>query len=328
MRDRQGRIAVFSAPLGVLRRTGILAPLLVILIATFGTLSPRFLSPLNIVSVVRQSTFLAILAMGSMLPLIVGGFDLSIGALMSLISVVSTLVMKMGIFSSPILMVGLGILAGILIALMTGVTNGLIIAVFGVSPFITTLAMMSITAGVALIIAKGVPIFGIPEIFSKTLAGDIVGIPVPIVATILIAIVGYVLMNWTHLGRFFWAIGGNINAAKLSGISTRGYTILAYTICAFLAGISGTLLTARVGSGELTLGATLMMKAIAAAVLGGTAVGGGKGNIPGVLLGAFFITLLVNGMNLVGLGSFVQQVVLGALLIFAITVDRYFQRAR
>ncbi len=320
-------IAGPSFVLEVIRRMGILVALLVIALAVFGFINPRFLSTINIVSVLRQTTFLAILAMGSMFPLVVGGFDLSIGAIISLISVISTLIMKMEIFPSPILMVALGIIAGILVATMVGLFNGLIIAVFRVSPFIVTLATMSISAGSALIIAKGVPIFGIPDIFSITFAGDIVGIPVPIVATILIAIVGYLVMNWTHLGRFFWAIGGNINAAKLSGIFTEKYVILAYAISGFLAGISGMLLTARVGSGELTLGSTLMMKAIAAAVLGGTAVGGGKGDIPGVVLGAFFITLLANGMNLVGLGSFIQQVILGILLLFAIIVDRYTQQA-
>ena len=142
------------------------------------------------------------------------------------------------------------------------------------------------------------------------------------------AFIFFVIMNWTHIGRYFWAIGGNVNAAILSGVPVRRYKLMAYVFCSTLAGIAAILLTARSGSGELTLGLPLMLQAIAAAVLGGAAVGGGRGNIPGVVLGAVFIVMLMNGMNLIQLGSFVQEITVGGFLILAIVVDQLLRRSR
>ena len=329
-----GRITTWS-PLGLLRRVGILPPLLTGLIIFFSIQNPIFLSTLNVLNVIRQTTYLAILAMGEMLPLIVGGFDLSIGALIAFASIISTTVMKggMGWYEAPVFapttMVVIGCSVAILASLGIGMINGSVIAYFKVSPFIVTIATMTIVGGITFIVSRGTNVFGLPDAFHEVLgSGTIGGFPIPILFMIGIAIGMYVLMNRSYIGRYFWAIGANVRAGILSGIATRKYIILAYAISALFAGISGVLLTARVGSGEMTLGAPLMLKAIAAAVLGGAAVGGGRGNVPGVLLGAFFITMMSNGMNLMHLGSFEQAIAVGFLLVIAVATDQYLLRPR
>jgi ribose transport system permease protein len=325
MMDR-GRITS-SAPVKLLRRVGILPPLLIGLIIYFNFQNPIFLSALNVLNVIRQTTYLAILAMGEMLPLIVGGFDLSIGAMIAFASILSTTIMKGSLVADPTTMVIIGCVVAILLSLGVGILNGLIIASFKVSPFIVTIATMTIVGGITFIVSKGTNVFRLPDVFHVVLgSGTVGGFPVPILFMIGIAIGMYVLMNRSYVGRFFYAIGANVNSAILAGVNTRKYIILAYAISAFFAGISGVLLTARVGSGEMTLGAPLMLKAIAAAVLGGAAIGGGRGNVTGVLLGAFFITMLSNGMNLMHLGSFEQMIVVGFLLVIAVATDQYLLR--
>ena len=325
MMDR-GRITS-SAPVKLLRRVGILPPLLVGLIIYFAFQNPIFLSTLNILNVIRQTTYLAILAMGEMLPLIVGGFDLSIGAMIAFASILSTTIMKGSLVADPTTMVIIGCVVAILLSMGVGILNGLIIASFKVSPFIVTIATMTIVGGITFIVSKGTNVFRLPDVFHVVLgSGTIGGFPIPILFMIGIALGMYVLMNRSYVGRFFYAIGSNVNSAILAGVDTKKYIILAYAISAFFAGISGVLLTARVGSGEMTLGAPLMLKAIAAAVLGGAAIGGGRGNVTGVLLGAFFITMLSNGMNLMHLGSFEQMIVVGFLLVIAVATDQYLLR--
>lgn len=325
MMDR-GRITS-SAPVKLLRRVGILPPLLIGLIIYFAFQNPIFLSSLNILNVIRQTTYLAILAMGEMLPLIVGGFDLSIGAMIAFASILSTTIMKGSLVADPTTMVIIGCVVAILLSMGVGILNGLIIASFKVSPFIVTIATMTIVGGITFIVSKGTNVFRLPDVFHVVLgSGTVGGFPIPILFMIGIAIGMYVLMNRSYVGRFFYAIGANVNSAILAGVDTKKYIILAYAISAFFAGISGVLLTARVGSGEMTLGAPLMLKAIAAAVLGGAAIGGGRGNVTGVLLGAFFITMLSNGMNLMHLGSFEQMIVVGFLLVIAVATDQYLLR--
>ncbi len=330
MKVKQWGGVMRSLTIKALTEVGILVPLIIGLIISFGIMNPLFLSLFNFKSVLTQTTYLGLLTMGEMLPLIVGGFDMSIGTLIAFTSVVTTMTMKMEIFADPTAMVILGILAGLLVGLGIGLFNGLIIAFLKVDAFVVTIGSMSICAGAAFVLTRGHPVFGLPEVFKTTLGkGEIIGgVSLPFLIMIGIAIGLFMLMNRTRLGRYWWAIGGNIRGAIHSGISTRKYTLLAYVICSLLASVSGVLLTARAGSGELTMGASLMPQAIAAAVLGGTAIGGGRGNVPGALLGAFFITMLLNGMNLIALGSFIQQVVVGSFLLVAIIVDRYLRRLR
>jgi ribose transport system permease protein len=320
-------LKVFSAP--IMQELGILPFLLAAVGVAFAVLSPHFATVGNGLNVLQQSSFLIILAMGQLFALLVGGLDISIGVLIPFVSVITALTMKLDIVASEPAMVALGVLAGGSAAAGIGLANGSMIARIGVSPFITTLGLYSILSGAAFVISGEVPVFGLPPFYNQFLGkGEIGPFPISVVVMIVIGTILYILMNWTKVGRYFWAIGGNINAAVLSGIPIRKYTTLAYVLCSTLAGIAAILLSARAGSGELTLGLPLMLQAIAAAVLGGASVGGGRGNIPGVILGAFFVVMLMNGMNLIEMGSFVQQITLGAFLILGIVVDRLLKRAR
>jgi len=305
-----------------LKRLGVLPLFVVILIIIFAIINPRFFTLSNMIIVARQCTYLAIISLGQMAVLLVGGFDLSVGAMCAFTSIISTNVMLW--FADPFTAITIGILVGIGASTLIGVANGVIVAKFEVPPFIVTLGMMEIVGGLTLIISAGTPVFGFPDQFSLIFGlGEFLGIPLPVIITVFIALAMYLVINWTHVGRYFWAIGGNLEAAALSGISVKKYLIHSYALCGLLSGITGILLTARVASGEPHLGASLMMESLVAAVIGGVAVGGGSGNVPGVLLGAIFIGILANGMNLANIGSYVQIMILGCFLILAVIIDRY-----
>jgi len=308
------------------RKLGFL-PFLVIILLIFGGFLDNFFTFRNIMNVFRQTSYLAIITTGEMLVFIVGGFDLSIGSLVALTSVVSALVMSSDLSSSQMMMTILGVATGIGIASTVGVINGVVVALFRVAPFIVTLATMGIAAGVALFLSGGTPIWGVPKSLINIFGGGtLLGVPTVFLIMALVSVVMYMLLNQTYLGRYFWAIGGNETAAILSGINSKKYTIIAYTLCGAFAGFTGILLTARVGAGEPVLGSGLMLQAMAAAVIGGTRVGGGEGNIPGILLGAFFITVVGNVMNLANIGTYIQMMVMGGLLLFAIVSDQLVRR--
>ena len=308
------------------RKAGFL-PFLILLLLIIGFFLPNFFTFKNIMNILRQTSYLAIITTGEMLVFIVGGFDLSIGSVVALTSVVASLVMSSGLFSNDAVMVILGILAGLGAAGLIGLMNGVTVALFRVAPFIVTVAAMGIAAGLALHFSGGTPIWGVPQLLTDIFgSGNIHGVPTVFIITIIVSAIVYFALNHTFLGRYFWSIGGNETAAILSGINTRMYTILAYVLCAVFAGFTGILLTARVGSGEPVLGTGLMLQAMAAAVMGGTRVGGGEGNVPGILLGAFLITLVGNVMNLANIGSYMQMIVMGCLLMFAIVSDKLVRR--
>jgi ribose transport system permease protein len=313
--------------LDTLRRTfvkvGVLPFLLIALLILFTLAGEgRFMTISNMLNVSRQATYLAILTAGQMLTILCAGFDLSVGSSVALTSVVTS--MSMVVFPSPTMAMIVGILAGIATATLIGVANGLTIAVFRVSPFVVTLGMMSAAQGLALLLSKGVPIFNLPPYFNRILGiGKIAGIPIPILIALFIVIVIYILLNRTRTGRYFYAIGGNVEAARLSGIAIRKYTLLAYVLCGTLTGITGVMLTARVASGEPNLGAALPLESIAAAVIGGVSLRGGEGGVIGAIFGAILIVLIRNGMDLMNISSYLQMVVMGMLLIFAVVMDHF-----
>ena len=315
----------FVRKLQLLVTVGVLPILLLLMIVIFGWMEPRFLNPANLINVLRQATFLAIVAMGQMLALVSGGFDLSVGAIVALTSVIAALVMVSitGSGGSDLLALLAGSLAGLLTGLVFGLANGLGVAVLRVSPFIVTLGTSSVIAGIALLQTGGAPIVGLPSIFVTSFGSNrIFGIPIVIYITAAVICVMYYLMNWSRFGRYIYAIGGNENAARLSGIRVGRYLTSVYVVSGLLASLAGLLLTARVSAGEPNLGGPLAMQSITAAVLGGTSLHGGEGKLGGVILGALFIAMLANGMNLIRVSSFWQMILLGCLLIFAVVVDR------
>src|SRR5579872_4353946 len=288
-------------------RIGVLPFLLVIAVLVFSGLSNRFLTSENLITVARQATYLAIVAMGQMLALLTGGFDLSVGKIVAITSVITALTMAPLAAAHPdatALTLTLGILAGIGAGTMVGVVNGIGVALFNVSPFMMTLGTAAISFGIALTLTSGVPVYGIPDVFGTIFSfARIFDIPSPVYITAGLFVAMYILLNWTRMGRYFYAVGGNIKASRLSGISTRFYLFMAYVLCGLLAAIAGALLTARLETG-------------------GVSLRGGIGRVGNVVLGAIFIGLIQNGMDLAQIQSYLQEVVIGVLLILAVIADQ------
>ncbi|MBB4662096.1 ribose transport system permease protein [Conexibacter arvalis] len=312
---------------------GVLPILLVTMIVVFGLIEPRFLAQDNILNILRQSTFLGIVAIGQMLVLITAGFDLSIGAIVALTSVVAATVMSSVLgddgSGSALTAIVLGVGAGLLAGIVAGAVNGFGVAVLGVSPFIVTLGTSSIITGAALLETGGAPITGLPTDFVKVLGTDkLLGVPVVVYITAVIVLVMYAVLNRSRFGRYLYAIGGNEIASRLSGIRVGRNLMVVYILSGTFAAIAGLLLTARVGAGEPNLGASFALQSITAAVLGGVSLRGGEGKLGGVVFGALFIAMLSNGMNLIRVSSYWQSIALGALLVLAVVVDRARQRVR
>jgi len=311
---------------GVFIRLGVLPFFLVGALVIFTTLSDRFLTLDNIVNVARQSVYLVLVSMGQMLVLITGGFDLSVGAVVALTSVTAALAMVAlsAVFPEAVwLVIALGALAGFIAAAAVGTVNGVGVAVFGVSPFIMTLGVSSVAAGISLFLTGGVPVSGIPFEFGNLFGfGRLWGMPVPVLVALVAIAVMWVFMTRLRTGSHIYAVGGNIKAAALSGIDTKRTLIIAYGVCALIASLTGLLLTARVESGEANLGGAIALESIAACVIAGVSLRGGIGRVENVVLGAFFIVLAQNGMNLAQVSSYMQMVLLGGLLILAVVFDQ------
>jgi len=221
----------------------------------------------------------------------------------------------------------IGCLAGLAAGTSVGVINGIGVAIFRVPPFIMTLAMSTVVFGIALTITGGTPIYGMPETFANVFGyGSAAGVPVPIWITIGFIILVYVLLAWTRMGRYFYALGGNLKASMLSGINTRFYLFSAYVMCALITTIAALMLTARLESGESNIGRDYPLQSIAACAIAGVSLFGGTGRLLNVVLGAVFIILVQNGMNLMRIGSYQQMIAIGILLILAVIADNYRQR--
>jgi ribose transport system permease protein len=307
-------------------RVGVLPFFLVVALAVFTLASPQFLTAQNIVNIARQSVYLVLVSLGQMIVLLTGGFDLAVGTTIALTSVISAMIMISVMAAIPDsigLIIAAGCLGAIAVALFIGLINGTGVAVFGVSPFIMTLGVQSVGAGVALFLTGGVPVTGFPHAFGDTFGfARIFGVPVTVAIAIIAIAVVAIFLYGTRFGRHLYAVGGNVKAAKLSGINTTMTLLIAYAASALLASIDGLLLTARVESGEANLGGTIALQSIAACVIGGVSLRGGIGRVEGVVLGAFFIVLIQNGMDLMQIGSYMQMVLLGVLLILAVIVDQ------
>ncbi len=309
---------------------GVLPILLVIAIVLFSLMSDHFLSQANITNVLRQSSYLTIVALGQMVVMVTAGFDLSVGSILAVTSVTSALAMSSvagGQPEAPWIAIAVGILVGFACGSAVGVVNGLGVSLLGVSPFIMTLGMASVGFCVALFLTSGTPVRGIPYEFADTFgSGLLLGLRAPVWVALVLAVSVYVLMTWTRIGRHFYAVGGNIKAAALSGISTRQTLFLAYTICAALTSIAGLLLTARMETGEANIGTSMPLQSIAACVIAGVSLRGGTGRVPYVILGALFFGVVENGMNVSGVSSYLQIGVTGAILVFAAVADEFRQR--
>jgi ribose/xylose/arabinose/galactoside ABC-type transport system permease subunit len=307
-------------------RLGILPFLLVIAVIVFTLMSDNFLTSRNLMNVLRQSVYLMIVSMGQMMALLTGGFDLSVGTVLALSSVVGAMAMAAFYAAFPDMVglaIALGCLAGIAAGVSIGVVNGVGVAFFNVSPFMMSLGMASVGFGIALYLTGGVPVYGMPVAFGDIFGfGSLFGIAAPVYIAALLVLALFAFLYWTPQGRYFYAVGGNLKAASLSGINTTGTLFFTYVLCAFFAAVAGMLLTARLDTGEANIGASMPLESIAACVIAGVSLRGGVGRLENVVLGALFIGLVQNGMNLARIESYLQTVVLGALLILAVIADQ------
>ncbi|MEO3428931.1 ABC transporter permease [Pelagibius sp. CAU 1746] len=307
-------------------KLGILPFLLVIAVVVFTLMSDNFLTPRNLMNVLRQSVYLMIVSLGQMMALLTGGFDLSVGTIVALSSVVGAMAMAASFAAAPDavwLAIAVGCFAGIAAGVAIGVVNGIGVAFFNVSPFMMSLGMASVGFGIALYLTGGVPVYGMPQAFGDVLGfGMLFGIPAPVYVAALLAVALYAFLYRTPQGRYFYAVGGNLKAAALSGINATGTLFFTYVLCAFFAAVAGMLLTARLDTGEANIGASMPLESIAACVIAGVSLRGGVGRLENVVLGALFIGLVQNGMNLARIESYLQTVVLGTLLILAVIADQ------
>ena len=305
---------------------GILPILLLVSFIALGLIERRFWSPENIFNVFRQSSYLCVIAMAQMLVLLTGNFDLSVGANIALGAIVMNLVTVNFLGAHPDAPT-IAIIAGLIAALATGTIigaiNGIGVAAMKVHSFIMTLGMMSVALGIALFLSGGMPVSGVPDGFGQAFAyGRPFGIPAPVVATVAIFAVLYVLLNWTRFGRHLYAVGSSLQAARLTGIDTGRQLFWAHTLCGGVTAFGAILLTARVGTGEAHMGNEFVLASITACALGGVSLTGGTGRIFNVVLGAFFLTMLTNGMTIGRMGSYAQIVADGILLILAVWAEQ------
>lgn len=295
---------------------GILSVLLLISVA-LSILSPVFLTTSNILSVLLQISNNMFLALGMTLIIILGGIDLSIG---SIVAMSGTL--TVGFIVTDGLPMGPAIVLGLLIGTASGFFNGVIIAKFRVPAFIVTLAMMNMARGIAYIYSGGRSTRIMDEAFVRIGTGRLFGfIPYPVIYMIILIVIFSVLLGKTKFGTYIYAVGGNRESAHLSGVPIKRVEIAVYTISGFLAAFAGLVLSSRMFSGQPASGAGYEMDAIAACVLGGISMSGGTGRISGTVIGAIVIGIISNGLNLMGVSSFWQLVVKGAIILVAILID-------
>jgi ribose transport system permease protein len=293
---------------------------LIVEVILFSQLSPYFFTAENILNVSLQLSITAIIAAGMTFVILTSGIDLSVGALVAFTGVIATSVLKLSI---PLLIsFPLAIVVGLLIGVCSGAFAGVCVTRFSITPFIATLALMTIFRGAAYMYTDGRPIWGLPPEFSLLASGRLFGIPIPTLIMICVYAAAYVVLHWTRFGRYVYAVGGNKEAARLAGINTNRVLVSVYAICGALTSLSGILLAARVNSGQPNAGLMYELDVIAAVVVGGTSLSGGRGTIVGTLLGAVLIGVLRNGLNLLNVNSYVQQVVVGLVILVTVMMDQ------
>ena len=299
-----------------LSRFGILISFLVLIII-MAVLSPAFLKISNIVNILRQTSVNGIVAVGMTFVIILAGIDLSVGSVLALSAVVATSFAHPGTF--PVLV---PVLAGLLTGALCGFINGFIIAKRKIAPFIVTLGMMTIARGAALVYTNGRPVIELSDSYNKIGGSYILGIPVPVIVFIVVVISGWFLLKMTVFGRHVYATGGNRTAAELSGIITDKITIWVYSLAGLLAGLAGIVLSSRVMSGSPATGQGYELDAIASVVIGGTRLTGGVGTIAGTIIGALIIGVMNNGLDLLNVSSYWQQIAKGLIILLAVIIER------
>ncbi|MEJ2559132.1 MAG: ribose ABC transporter permease [Anaerolineae bacterium] len=316
------RNSPLSRPAEVLRRFSVFIILLVICLI-FAIGSGDFLTASNLLNVALQTSIIAIVAIGMTFTILTAGIDLSVGSLMALCGALAAgLAVRQGLGTYG--GIGLALLAGVVL----GAVNGLLIVKGGIPPFVATLAMMAVGRGLTLVYTQGRPIAGLEKNFIFWGTGRLLSIPMPVILMVILAFIAFVVLRYTRFGLYVYATGGNEETTRLAGVSPDRIKLAVYVISGFTATLGGVLLTARLWSAQPNAAVGWELDAIAAPVLGGTSLFGGVGGIGGTLVGAFIIGVLSNGLNLMGVSSYYQQVIKGAVFILAVMLDLFTKRRR
>ena len=287
--------------------------------------SPYFLNINNFINIGNQIAINIIIATGMTLVICSGGIDLSVGSNVALTGVIVALYFYTVEPSSFSIL--LGILVGIGVGILIGLLNGIFISILKIPPFITTLGTMGVVRGLALVFSGGRPLMGMPDGFLALASGFICGVPKSLIVAVLIAIIGYIILGKTILGRFAKALGGNERCVLLSGVNARKYKIFIYTLGGALAAVSGIALTSMMATAEPIAGTWYELDAIAVVVIGGTNLEGGKGSIPGTLLGALLLGITRNGLNIMGVPANYHQLLVGIIIMIAVVAGSLRRRS-
>jgi ribose transport system permease protein len=293
---------------------------LIVLFAGLTFASPYFLTSTNLSSVVRQTAVINTMALGMTLVIVAGGIDLSVGAVLAFSGLLGAMAMEAGL---PIWQ---GIAIGLLCGLFWGSVNGFLAVRLGVNPFIVTLGTLGIVRGITLIISNGLPVHRIPPRFSFLGEGNLLGVPFVLWILLACAAATHILLEHTRLGRYAFAIGSNPDAAYYTGIPVGFHTVAVYSISGLLCGLAGMIEASRLMTGQPTAGQGYELQVIAAVVIGGGSLRGGEGSVVGTLVGALIMGLLANGSDLLGISPYLQQAIIGAVIILAVTVDELRKR--
>jgi ribose/xylose/arabinose/galactoside ABC-type transport system permease subunit len=284
----------------------------------FAIIAPQFLSVPNLVNVALSIAITGILAVGMTAVILTGGIDLSVGSVAALAGVVAALVASPDGSGS----VALASLAALGVGLSVGLFNGAMVAWFRVPPFVTTLAMLTICRGLAFVLTGGRAIGNLPTGFGLFGREHVLGVPVPVILMLFVFAAGWFVLRRMTFGRYVYAVGGNREAAFLAGVNVKGVTMLVYILNGLLVGLAGLVLASRLGAGVPNAGIQYELDVIAAVVVGGTSLNGGRGSVIATLWGAVFIGVLNNGLNLAGIDPYMQRIALGAVILLAVLADQ------
>lgn len=316
------------------------APLifLIILIILFGLMQPRFLSPLNLWNVMRQVSITGLIAIGMTFVILTAGIDLSVGSLLAVAGLVCADVFKGGTFFTQLTGIDISVLEGsvlaaALVAIIVGVVGGSLQGIattrLGVPPFVVTLGGLSAFRGAALFFSNGGPISGFNPEFSYWGQGKILeNVPVPVIIFLSFALIAHLILRYTQYGRHVYAVGGNPEAARLSGLNVTRITLSVYMVVGFFAGLGGFVLASRLNSAEAVAGVGYELTVIAAVVIGGTSLFGGEGGVLGTVIGAVLVGVLTNGLVLMNVSSYIQQIIIGVIIILAVWFDQFIKSKR
>jgi ribose transport system permease protein len=293
------------------------AIMLLAVVAGMSMAHPEFLTVSNLLTIGLQAAVRAILAIGVLLVVISGGIDLSVGTSMSLSMVTMGMYVINGHCSLYV-----GMLIAIVTGILVGLVNGTLIAFLQLPPFIVTLGMLGIAQGFALTFSNGFSMYGFPKEFGLVGGGQVLGIPVPIIILAVVALVASFIARETKLGRYAYAVGGSEEAARRAGIPVRGFKVAIYAFCGCLVGMASIVLASRINSAHPGVGLGYELDAIAAVVIGGASLVGGRGNVSGAVIGALMMAAIRFGLNVMAVTPFIQQIVIGAILIIAVYLDR------